>query len=91
MELQTRRPNGPTVATTTGHHAPTSGWWRPDDDVEPFRYLQQGEIMPSLGGSQTLWILVLEIDPSRRVHHRNQQLWDTAAASVDPSYFPKGQ
>lgn len=91
MRLQTNRPHGPTVTTTTGHHAPTSGWWRPDDGVEPFRYLQEGEIMPSLGGSQTSWILVLELHPSGRVHHRNQQRSDTAAASSDPSHFPKGQ
>ena len=74
MQLKTKGPREATVTTTTGHHAPTSGWWRPEDEVEPFRYLQQGEIMPSLEGTQTLWKLVLELDPSHRVlRDRTQQ------------------
>lgn len=73
MPLQTNRPHESTVTATTGHHAPTSGWWRPDDGPEPFRYLQQGEIMPSLEGAQTLWMLVHELDPSLRVRSRSRQ------------------
>ncbi len=55
------------VTAATGHHAPTSGWWRPDDDPEPFRYIQRGEIMPSLEATQMRWTLVHELDPSQRV------------------------
>lgn len=73
MQVQTNRPHESTVTATTGHHAPTSGWWRPDDDMGPFRYLQQGEIMPSLEGTQTLWILVHELDPLLRVRYRSRQ------------------
>jgi hypothetical protein len=64
MPLKLKRPHESTVTAATGHHAPASGWWRPDGDPEPFRYLQQGEIMPSLGGTQTLWKLVPELDPT---------------------------
>ena len=59
------------VTATTGHHAPTSGWWRPDGDVEPFRYLQQGEIIPTLKGAQARWELLYELDPSLRVRYRS--------------------
>ena len=51
----------------TGEHAPISGWWRPDEDPQPFRYVQQGDLMPSLGGSPTLWIVVHELSASLRV------------------------
>jgi hypothetical protein len=65
---QTPRPTRQANATAaTGDHAPASGWWRPDEAPQPFRYLQQGDIMPSLGGSPTLWTLVQELQPSRRV------------------------
>lgn len=73
MKLQTNRPHESAVTATTGHHAPTSGWWRPDGDVGPFRYLQQGEILPALDGTQTLWILLYELDPSLRVRYRSWQ------------------
>lgn len=55
------------LTAETGDHAPISGWWRPDEDPQPFRYLQQGEIMPTLGGSRTLWTLAHELPPSQRV------------------------
>ncbi|WP_427004931.1 hypothetical protein [Pseudarthrobacter sp. H2] len=73
MKLRTNRLHGSTVTAATGHHAPTSGWWRPGEDPAPFRYLQQGEIMPSLEGTQTLWLLIHELDPSLRVHSRSRQ------------------
>lgn len=52
----------PTMAAT-GHHAPTSGWWCPDDERRPARYVQEGDIMPSLDGSRTHWTLVRELPP----------------------------
>lgn len=55
---------GSAVTAATGHHAPTSGWWRPEGDPQTFRYMQRGETMPSLEGSQTLWTLVHELDAS---------------------------
>ncbi|MFB8369688.1 hypothetical protein ACFC25_10010 [Pseudarthrobacter sp. NPDC055928] len=67
--IQTTSPTRQTTSlAATGDHAPTSGWWRPDEDPQPFRYVQQGEIMPPLGGSRTLWTLVHELPLSRRVH-----------------------
>lgn len=71
MKLQRNIPHESAVTATTGHHAPISGWWRPDGDVGPFRYLQQGEILPALNGTQTLWILLYELDPSLRVRYRS--------------------
>ena len=56
-----------TWTAATGDHAPISGWWRPDEDPEPFRYVQQGDLMPSLGSSPKLWVLVHELSPSLRV------------------------
>lgn len=53
------------VTAATGDHAPTSGWWRPDDDPEPLCYVQRGETMPSLELTQTLWTLVQELIPQR--------------------------
>lgn len=53
---------------TTGDLAPLSGWWRPDGDPAPFRYLEQGETMPLLHGRKTLWTLVFELAPSARAH-----------------------
>lgn len=50
----------------TGDLAPVSGWWRPDGDPVPFRYLEQGETMPRLGGKHTIWTLVFDIAPSDR-------------------------
>lgn len=54
------------LTVTSGDPAPISGWWRPDEDPAPFRYLEQGESMPRLGGSQTRWTLVFDIAPSDR-------------------------
>lgn len=50
----------------TGDLAPVSGWWRPDGDPAPFRYLEQGETMPPLGGKHTIGALVFDIAPSNR-------------------------
>lgn len=54
----------------TGHHAPASGWWRPDGDPKPYRYLQQGELMPSLNGRPVYWTLVLELSPTQKGNAR---------------------
>ena len=62
-------------AATTGDLAPTSGWWRPDGDPEPFRYFEQGETMPRLGGRETLWTLVFEVAPSARARVPKSQHW----------------
>lgn len=67
MQLQRTRPNRLTIAAKTGQHAPSSGWWGPEDDPLQVRYLQQGEMMPALLGAQTLWILQREapfVNPS---------------------------
>lgn len=45
------------LMAATGHHAPTSGWWRPDHDLQAARYISQGEVMPSLKGSRAVWVL----------------------------------
>lgn len=69
--IQTALPTRPTTTmAATGDHAPTSGWWRPDEDPQPFRYLQQGEIMPSLDGARILWTVVLDLPPLRRVQRQ---------------------
>lgn len=60
MQLQVNRSYHLTINAKTGHHAPCSGWWRPENDPLPVRYLQQGEIMPALLGSQTEWTLLRE-------------------------------
>lgn len=67
MELHSKRHDGLPASALTGHHAPVSGWWRPEGDPVPFRYVQRGAIMPALEGSQTQWTLVQELEPSRRV------------------------
>ena len=53
------------IETITGVHAPASGWWRPADDSNPFRYLQRGDLMPSLEGNRTKWVLDYALPPSR--------------------------
>lgn len=57
------RNTGPDLIASTGHHSPESGWWRPDGDPKPWRYIQKGELMPSIDGEPTHWILVLELAP----------------------------
>ena len=56
------------MTAATGHHAPVSGWWRRKEDPKPVRYVQRGEIMPALEGTQTIWTLVQELEPNHRVH-----------------------
>ena len=51
----------------TGEYAPVSGWWRPDADPVPFRYVPKGGIMPALEGNRTLWVLARELEPSARI------------------------
>ena len=73
MKVFTDRRHGSTTTTAaTGHLAPSSGWWRPDDCPMPFRYIQRGEIMPALDGSQTIWTLFYELDPSQKVLRRRR-------------------
>ncbi|WP_247046343.1 hypothetical protein [Arthrobacter rhizosphaerae] len=67
MKDQSQRQDSFTASAATGHHAPISGWWRPEDDPQPFRYVQRGEIMPALDGSQTRWTLVQQLEPLDRV------------------------
>lgn len=63
MQFQLTRLNRSTVNAETGHHAPLSGWWRPESDPLQVRFLQQGEIMPALAGSQTVWMLLNDAAP----------------------------
>lgn len=56
------------ATATSGDPAPISGWWRPADDPMPFRYIEQGETVPQLGETQTLWTLVFDLAPSARAH-----------------------
>lgn len=71
LQLQVNRLNTLIVNAKTGHHAPSSGWWRPENDSLPVRYLQQGEIMPTVHGSQTVWTLVRNVSPSVRASSRS--------------------
>jgi hypothetical protein len=71
LQLQVNRSDSLTVNAKTGHHAPSSGWWRPENDPLRVRYLQQGEIMPPLHGSQTVWTLVRNVPPSVRASSRS--------------------
>lgn len=56
------------ATATSGDPAPISGWWQPADDPMPFRYIEQGETVPQLGETQTLWTLVFDLAPSARAH-----------------------
>lgn len=67
MTHQPKYPAAVTRHVLTGQHAPASGWWSPETEPEPFRYLQRGEIMPALDGDQTMWKLVLELEPLQRI------------------------
>jgi hypothetical protein len=60
--MKSRYPGAATVPALvlTGHHAPVSGWWRPDGETVPFRYVQKGAVMPGLRGSSVSWKLELE-------------------------------
>ncbi|MGX5717540.1 hypothetical protein [Arthrobacter sp. MAHUQ-56] len=64
-QTYTRDPEN-AVKAHTGVHAPNSGWWRPADDPEPFRYIQQGDLMPALDGHETQWVMVYPLAPSQR-------------------------
>lgn len=66
MRCTTSVDSSPGNRAVTGVHAPTSGWWRPEDDPHPFRYIAKGELMPSLEGSPTQWVLEYLLPPSRR-------------------------
>lgn len=72
MSKQTsaRDSSSATTRAVTGVHAPESGWWRPEDDPQPFRYIQKGSLMPSLEGKRTQWVLELPLPPSRRTNLR---------------------
>ncbi|MFJ4208002.1 hypothetical protein ACIPY2_06025 [Paenarthrobacter sp. NPDC089675] len=60
--MTSRYPRAATVPALvlTGHHAPVSGWWRPDGETVPFRYVKKGAVMPGLRGSIVSWKLELE-------------------------------
>lgn len=60
--------SGPGIRAVTGVHAPESGWWRPEDDPHPFRYIQKGDVMPCLEGNRTQWVLELPLPPSKRTN-----------------------
>lgn len=64
MQFQVNRISRSAVNAETGHHAPLSGWWRSENDPLQVRFLQRGEIMPALRGSQTAWTLVSDVDRS---------------------------
>lgn len=55
------------VSAATGEHAPVSGWWRPAGDPAPFRYIQEGSLLPALNGSPVVWSLVFQRFPARSV------------------------
>lgn len=59
-------PEGLHLTAATGIPVPVSGWWRPDEDPAPFRYLKQGQITPRLGGKKTVWTLVFALPPADR-------------------------
>lgn len=73
MEIVANNRTASSTTAATGHHAPTSGWWRPQDDPKPYRYIQRGQTMPALDGAQTLWTLIHELDPSQRVRRGSRQ------------------
>lgn len=58
------------LTAVTGDVAPISGWWRPDGDPAPFRYREQGDIMPRLDGKRATWTLVFDIAPADRAQVR---------------------
>lgn len=58
----------PGIRAVTGVHAPESGWWRPVDEPQPFRYIQKGDVMPGLEGNRTEWELDYALPPSRRAN-----------------------
>ena len=68
------------VRGRTGTHAPVSGWWRPIDDPKPFRYIQQGELIPGVDGNQAVWVLEYALPPSRRAHAVQPRV-----SNLDPS------
>lgn len=59
--MKKRRPaplNRELVETSrTGHHCPTTGWWTVPEDPRHARLITEGELMPALHGTPTLWIL----------------------------------
>lgn len=57
--------SSPGTKAVTGVHAPVSGWWRPEDDPYPFRYIQKGDLMPGLDGKAATWVLEYPLSPSR--------------------------
>lgn len=67
MDQEMKQHQRSSLTARTGHHAPTSGWWRPEDSPHPFRYLQEGEVMPPIEGSQVLWTLVQKLSPAERM------------------------
>lgn len=58
MQLHVYRSKALNIKARTGHHAPCSGWWRPEENSLPVRYLQQGDLLPALRGAQTVWTLL---------------------------------
>ncbi|MGO4146317.1 hypothetical protein AB4Y77_14650 [Paenarthrobacter sp. YAF11_1] len=66
-----RNPGAATVPALvlTGHHAPVSGWWRPDGETVPFRHVPQGAMMPALRGRKVRWKLELETPWSAEPEH----------------------
>lgn len=46
------------TATRTGFHCPRNGFWRPEGgNAEPL-FVFEGSLMPTHGGSSTVWLLV---------------------------------
>lgn len=68
MKQKSALDSGPGTRAITGVHAPESGWWRPEDDPNPFRYVQKGDLMPSLEGNRTQWVLAYSLPPSKRIN-----------------------
>lgn len=45
-------------STRTGFHCPRNGFWRPEGgNAEPL-FVFEGSLMPTHGGSSTVWLLV---------------------------------
>lgn len=69
----TDRNSSVSASAATGEHSPISGWWRPDGDPAPFRYIQEGAILPALEGKPTVWCLVYSLPVSRRAANPSRQ------------------
>lgn len=83
-ERQLRGTSVEGVLVATGGRAPVSGWWRPDGDPAPFRYVPEGALLPALEDHPVLWLLVYALPSGRKVGQGHLQHPD------DPTYPRQG-